>query len=1142
MNPRHFSCLLMSFLFLTALPGYAQDGDTAWAYTYYQKATQLTGSLQYDSAIVYYKEASKQYQAASSWQSYIKAQNQIGVNYYFLSRFDDAIASLEKTLELGIENLGASHPEVAVSYHTTGICYAGLGMYQQALLHIKKGLDIRLENYGENHAATAESYADIGWCTGAMGNYKEQLPYYEKALAIRINVLGEEHNDVAGTYNNIAEYYSEQGDYDQQLSYLKKALHIWGKTLGDMHPYVGLAYDNLGTAYGNKGDYHQAFQHYQKGLFIRLETLGGNHLHVATSYNNIAWCHLTKGNYRKGLESLKKALGIQLASLGEGNLNLVTTYNNLGSCYSSLGDNDKALLYYHRILNIGEKHLGADHPYLALTHTNISVCYGEKGLYDKQLAALQRALDIRLKNLGENHPKTAQTYFNLGFCYENKGDISKGLFYYHKALDIRINTIGDTHPDVIDTYNNIGMSYDDHGNHKEALVFLEKALEVLEYLPEKDAHRSLIYRNLGNTYMKINDEKKGLYYLQQSLIEGTIGFTDTSIYANPSLKDHEMISRRDLLHALELKGTALRNHYLEKSHNIKDLQYALKTLLLAIDLADTIRLAHHNQNTIKELTEKTFSIYRYAVKAAFNLFEYSKEETYLNQAFNIAEKSKAFLLDRALQESQARQFGQVPDSLLEKEQDLKVDLAFYKKRAFEAENNNDSVKLRLYRDYLFKRRGEYDRLIARLEKEYPLYHQLKYSRKPTTIAAIQQQLDEKSLFLEYFTTEGAVYLFRISKYDAQLHAVLKPENFDAQVMTLQKALSHFSEEDALQRYQQYTDAAWQLYELLLAPALANDSTSRLFIVPDALLTYIPFEALIDERPAKADPDYGHLAYLIRKQAISYAYSASLWLKQQREMKASRRLRCLAFAPAYQDAGAAHPARGALAALRNANHALPGAQQEIQNLSRYFKGNYYFGEAATERHFKQAAETYNIIHLAMHGQIHDEEPLYSKLLFSAVNDSVEDQALHTYELYNMNIHADLVVLSACETGFGPLVKGEGLMSLARAFMYAGSPSVVMSLWKIEDQATSALMSAFYGYLSKGARKDESLQKAKLNYLKSADKLSSHPFFWAGFVCVGNSEAIVSGAQFSPWLLVIPLLLILVLWFFLRRKTRKTTAMP
>jgi CHAT domain-containing protein len=185
--------------------------------------------------------------------------------------------------------------------------------------------------------------------------------------------------------------------------------------------------------------------------------------------------------------------------------------------------------------------------------------------------------------------------------------------------------------------------------------------------------------------------------------------------------------------------------------------------------------------------------------------------------------------------------------------------------------------------------------------------------------------------------------------------------------------------------------------------------------------------------------------------------------------------------------------------------LPGVQREVDLIAGEIKIDLFRNENATEENFRKHSNNYDILHLAMHAFINDSLPAFSRFAFAQNNDNQpqKDGWLNTADIYNLDINARLTVLSACNTGSGNLRKGEGVMSLARGFLYAGCPTIVMTLWEVEDNAGTKIMSSFYQNLKKGRSTDEALRLAKLNYLENANPRMAHPHYWLGYVSIGNS---------------------------------------
>jgi len=295
-----------------------------------------------------------------------------------------------------------------------------------------------------------------------------------------------------------------------------------------------------------------------------------------------------------------------------------------------------------------------------------------------------------------------------------------------------------------------------------------------------------------------------------------------------------------------------------------------------------------------------------------------------------------------------------------------------------------------------------------------------------------------------------------------------------------------------------------------------------------MLNYIPFEVLIEKRPKAhqmKERDYKNLAFILKKYSINYNYSSTLWMKNKQENQLHNNGKCLGFAPSIQ--------------FENQD-SLPWTQKELQAIEAIFEGEYYYGPTANKTLFKKRSDKFSIIHLATHGIVNMKNPMRSLLSFATSDTSNKDlAALYAYEIYNLSINADLVVLSACETGFGKAVRGEGVLSLARAFLYAGAPSVVTTLWEVNDFTSAALIETFYSNLAIGMSKPIALQQAKLTFLSKTNAFSEHPAYWASFISIGNSAPIKKGT--SWWLIIGSIVLslsVLRVLFVLIKGFRKT----
>jgi CHAT domain-containing protein len=299
-------------------------------------------------------------------------------------------------------------------------------------------------------------------------------------------------------------------------------------------------------------------------------------------------------------------------------------------------------------------------------------------------------------------------------------------------------------------------------------------------------------------------------------------------------------------------------------------------------------------------------------------------------------------------------------------------------------------------------------------------------------------------------------------------------------------------------------------------------------VPDNQLGYLSFDALITELTDA--PTYSKLNYLIHNYTILQHQSIGLYINQE-PGGANVNKQYIGFAPDFSKEQLSGVESRQ---LRSDLQPLPFAKREIEVISTLLGGEIETGLKASESNFKLKSSNYNMLHVASHAVINEENPLYSMLVF-ARGDSIEneDGNLYSFEIYGMNLNCDLVTLSACNTGSGKYFEGEGIFSLGRAFLLAGSKSVLTSYWEVSDQSTSAIMESFYRNLLKGNNKPEALRQAKLEYLKNADALTANPYYWAGFVYMGTPDVVYGSNKMYYWL--VGGLLVLILVFFGVRRT-------
>jgi len=948
------------------------------------------------------------------------------------------------------------------------------GQYKSASEYLTKALQVGLKELGEDHVATSNLYTPIGEIHYRKGEYDKALGYFEKSLSVRKNLFGENDFRVAQSYNNIGLIYETRGEYKKALDYYDKALTTSLKELGEHHQLVAICYSNLGNTFHKRGDYDRALEYLNKSLTIERDLFGENCPGVGSTYNNIATVYSSIGDYDVALDYFDKSLAIRRELFGENHPNVALTYNNIGSCYEKMGDHDGALEYFSKSLKIYQKLLPPNHPYIAISFLNMGIILGAKEEYDRALEYLEKSLAIQLESMGENTPFVAATFSNIGRFYSKTHDFEKAEEYLNKSLTINKKLYGNVHPDVA-----------------------------------KD------YLSLAQLAEKQDNLKKALEYLQDALISLVSDFNDADIYSNPALKN--VSSENLLLDILAFKAKTFENLY-SKTSEIKDVKMAYDSYSLAVDLIDRIRGGYKAEGSKLLLGVKATNIFDEAIDASLKLYRITRNDDYKQKVFFFIEKSKASVLLSAFQESRAKKFAGIPDSLLEQEKEMRLDLTSFDTQIQKEHEKEkpDSLKLKELESGYFALNNDYQEFIERLESEYPKYYALKYQTGVPSPSEVQAALDDHSALVDYFIGDSLLTICVLTNKSFNLKTLSKDSSFDEALITMIRAIKKIDGGA-------YRQSAFRLHSLLIEPILPLiGDRRRLVVIPHGDLNRLPFEALLASRPA--DKPYHKLDYLVRRFDVGYHYSATLFLNRLQTEKALPQpdMDFLAFAPVFRDQKTASPILAAnMETVRRvvtsgdrsisidgkSFNELPYSDTEVRRIIRLFdergkRAVGYFDDAAQEETLKNMAGLCRYLHLATHSFVNQDKPELSGIVFSQPQDSlsVEDGILYSGEIYNLDLAADLVVLSSCESGIGKQVRGEGMLALTRGFLYAGAKNLLVSLWKVSDRQASDLMSAFYRNLLEDNDYCHSLRQAKLELI--ANPVTAFPKLWSGFIMIGE----------------------------------------
>ncbi len=962
---------------------------------------------------------------------------------------------MQKAAPLYDKYFGGTDPQTAGLSFEIGNCIMALGDYEPALAPFHKALEIYLLKEKDNIAMLPTLYGNIAICYYNTKRVETAIEFVKKSIAIQETQSSSK--GMATNVHNLANFYYAVGQHALAEETYKKALDLCKINGEEKMLTAGYIWTNLGNVQVAKGNFRAGLESQIKGYEIKKNAPDYKYpLALVTSLKHIGDTYRTASDYQNAIQFHSKALADMLALSSDAHKELSQIYYSLGVDYKYTKEYSKAIPFLEKAASYGK---------LSDLETEILALQALGNLYlqiyqiEKAHTYFQTAFDLDNSSTNKNPGAHPSILLGLGTCFM-PANFDRATEMFRKGVAATEKKWGEQHTET-------------------AIAKLDYARALLKY-----GHLADASRQLDSVLIALNWHK------------------------NADLGDLNRV-------VLTMSAMGEKAHLLLKKYATAPSPELLnESLALTIEfdrLFSVLHSAYTNRGSIVTLGAYSKDGFDNAIKLCRTLHENSDSTHYFHNAFLYAEKTKSLLLYEGTQEAKALHFSGIPDTLLAQEYNLRVDIAYYDQKRFELENKGaaptDSALLALS-SRAFDLRQQFESLKKTFETDYPDYYRLKYDLRVEDVAAVQRDLLYPDMALvEYFVGDSAVYIFTIGKKDYSVLEVKKDFPLEQWVAQLRRGMTAFhTDADMAVQYDTlaalYTEAASNIYEKLVAP-IAAKLPAKVIFIPDGVLGYVPFEALLVEKPANPTRWSQH-HYLLNDHSVSYCYSATMLREMlYRRHKQQPTLNFLGFAPHYNgDTTLLDSLFQYDDNMRKDLRPLPYSGEEVFRGAKMMKGQAFIGGEASKSAFTENASRARILHLATHGQANDRAGDYCFLVFADPADSAQHELLYARDIYNLQLNADLVTLSACETGIGELQGGEGIISLARAFAYAGAKSIVTSLWSVSDAKTKDLMLDFYKNLRKGMLKDDALRQAKLDFLKRNRGQAAHPFYWAGFVGIGN----------------------------------------
>jgi CHAT domain-containing protein/Tfp pilus assembly protein PilF len=888
-------------------------------------------------------------------------------------------------------------------------------------------------------------------CLNLMGRTARILGKTEEARADQTRAVEMLHDlkamqQEAFALNSLALTETHTGDMDDALKHFQQALELDRKR-HDVSDEVGVL-TNLGTYYLTLGQTDQAQATLEDAL-AKSPTAAGALL------SNLGAVSVALGQYAQGAKYYEQALVAARAEKDQ--LTVISVEQDLGDMDMQSGETARAMALFEDELADarGLKDRAAE----AAALNEIGSFAMAGGDFAAARGALLRSWEIK-KEINDR-AGSAIALLNLGGISQESGDKSAALDYWKQALGVArelnqrnvqaavLNDMSDSLPE-----------------RRDQLSMLEEALSLLSakpLTPSQDVPYPIPARQ---DILSVQDAQSVLHNLGVTLYEG--GLAD--------------------------QGAG------RQAEETADLRSAVSSLSLSADLLEDMRQGARptdveTQSLQVSYMAQHFGTYETLVGAQLRLHQLEPAGHWDLDAFQAAERTKSRALLELLNESKVKIFAGVPDKELQSEKQFELQIGALETQVAVAQGDARDV----LRGKLDRALADFDAFKKQLRDSYPRYAALKYAQ-PVSAAEVQELLDPGSALIEYFVGDDYLAAWLIRKQEVQVRVVEQPQPLLDRISAFTGALTHpISGFDP--------QAGQRLYQDLLAPFESSLSgVTRLIIVPDGALYKLPFEALVSGTVNNAPQ------FLVEKYAISYAQSSSVLVSLAgRAAPPSDRKPLLAMGrPAYATLSAApekpRSATEMAAVVKRGDSVsadliayylgdrkladLPGTEQEVESIGAILKSTDYIFTAAdaTEKRVKDYSnqgllQSFRYIHFATHGLVSDELPALTSVVLAPDPSGQDDGFLTVGEVYGLALNSDLVTLSACGLGLGKMEKGEGVEGLTRAFLYAGTAAVNVSLWSVSDVKTVDLMKHFYENLAAGMSEDRALQQAQIAMIRS-----------------------------------------------------------
>lgn len=935
----------------------------------------------------------------------------------------------------------------------------------------------------QSYINAAEYYSHIG---------KNQMAYDADLLALETEPASDNNlKKQILIQRNLGEFARRLANPNLSAQHLRKAVELSHQLKEPDHEQLYLIYNAEASMMWYAARIDSAEYYFAKAIeeVKKIDTTPINQYYrLALLNNNIAGAYNLQGKTTAAIKALETAINSLekfLKTKGDEDKKrsalslLLDALDNLAAIYKDLGDYSKTQQLLEYSYQQKTQHLASSDPAIFISKILLGQLYYATHDYDKALDFLKKGLEALQKEEGDYLFWDADANYSVALVYDQTKKAALAQTYYQKA-DSLYSIAFDGNYDVyyLEFLRNHAQFEAENMQCEQAIKTSQKAFQYLKNSDNTALSLQFYhFNNLARIYFICKDYKLSLDY-------ATSAVNDIRKYISQSRTAMDSIKREaELPEAILLKTKADYNLMNHKDSTV--IQSLLKELDIASQILDRRKAILTYQEDVNILLANNKQLTDFIKQLNYELFKLSDNKKYIDKILSTHEGALYTRIRSRMEQQNALRFAHVPKAIQEQEDSLK-----HKLKTILTEENAEDDKMASYLQAL----KDWSNFQQKLKKQYPDYYKMRYAATDVSVKELSSIIPKDITIVRYIFSEENLLALIVTK-DKQILLSLVNDSLKEKIIAM----------NAATKVSSVCLGSYELYNSLWQPLQQHITTRRVIIIPDEILYTISFEMLTPV----ATHSYDELSKkcLLNQYSFSYHYSLLALGMQRKHREINENF--VGFTPGFSEQSKAKYKRYAQTDSLHLDKdylsllPLPFTDRLAQKIKQQLGGKLFSANASTPETFKKEAANHHILYIGTHAENNNDYPEYSRLIFAKnSNDFQAENSIYLYDIYDCDLTSDLAILTACESGKPGYQDGEGMISMAHAFNYAGSESIMTGLWKIDEQSSAMITESFYENLENGMSKDVALQKAKLSYLQKARGRMLAPQYWAGLVIMGD----------------------------------------